>query len=59
MHGTDAQKAAAQAAMAAGFGIAIAYMAAKAGKFEEGDVSKLEEEAKATGKFTEADFAKK
>jgi len=59
MHGTDAQKGASQAALAAGFGIAIAYMAAKAGKFDEGDVDKLTEEAKATGKFSDADFEKK
>ena len=40
-----------------GFGIAIAYMAAKAGKFEEADVPALTEAAKATGKFSEQDFA--
>ena len=57
LHGNDAQKAASQAALAAGFGIAIAYMAAKAGKFEEADVPALTEAAKATGKFSEQDFA--
>jgi len=59
MHGTDEQKAAAQAALAAGFGIAIAYMAAKAGKFDEADLPALTEEAKATGKFVDADFEPK
>jgi hypothetical protein len=58
MHGNDAQKAASQAALAAGFGIAIAYMAAKAGKFDEADVPELEKQAKETGKFTEDDFKK-
>ena len=59
MHGTAEQKAAAQAALAAGFGIAIAYMAAKAGKFDSGDVEKLEQEAKDSGKFADEDFEKK
>lgn len=58
LHGTAEQKAASQAALAAGFGIAVAYMAAKAGKFDEADAAKLEEEAKATGKFAEKDFEK-
>jgi len=58
MHGSDAQKAAAQAATALGFGIAIAYMAAKAGKFDPADYDTLKQEADATGKFT-ADEMKK
>jgi hypothetical protein len=59
LHGKDEQKAAGQAALAAGLGIAIAYMAAKAGKFDAADVDALTETAKATGKFAEADFAAK
>ena len=59
LHGNDSQKAAAQAALAAGFGIAIAYMAAKNGKFDPNDVAALEQQARDSGKFTDADFAKK
>ena len=56
MHGTAEQINAGKAALAAGFGIAIAFMAAKAGKFDEADVDALTEEAKKTGAFSEADF---
>ena len=56
MHGNDASKAAYAAAVAAGMAVAVAFMAAKEGKFEEGDKGKLEEMAKATGKFSDADF---
>jgi len=59
MHGTDDQKAAAAAAVALGFGIAIAYMAAKEGKFSEDDVAELTKKAKESGKFVDADFEKK
>ena len=59
LHGNDAQKAAGQAALAAGFGIAIAYMAAKAGAFDPDKVEELKAAALATEKFSEADFAPK
>ena len=57
MHGHDAQKGAYAAAVAAGTSLAVAYMAAKAGKFEEGDIPALEAAAKETGKFSADDFA--
>jgi len=57
LHGTADQKAAFQAAVAAGVSLAVAYMAAKTGKFEEADVPALEKAAKDTGKFSEDDFA--
>jgi len=56
LHGNADQKAAYAAAVAAGTSIAIAFMAAKTGKFEEGDEAALKEAAAATGKFTEADM---
>ena len=56
MHGNDAQKGAYAAAAAAGMSLAVAYMAAKAGKFEEGDEEELKAAAEATGKFADADF---
>ena len=56
MHGTNEQKAAAQAALAAGFGIAIAYMAAKAGKFDAKDIDELKKAAEETGKFSEEEM---
>ena len=59
MHGSDAQKAAYQAAIAAGVGLGLAYMAAKAGKFEESDIPKLKQEAQDTGKFTEDELKEK
>lgn len=58
-HGNDSQKAAFQAAVAAGVGIAIAYMAAKAGKFEDGDIDALKDQAIATGKFSEEELKSK
>ena len=57
MHGNDAQKAAA-AATAMGFGIAIAYMAAKEGKFDPEDYEELKKKADETGKFTEEEMKK-
>ena len=57
MHGNEEQKAAYQAAAAAGMCIAVAYMAAKAGKFEAADEAALTAAAKETGKFTDDDFA--
>ena len=48
-----------QAAIAAGMSLAVAYMAAKAGKFGEGDEAELEKAAKDTGKFADDDFVKK
>jgi len=59
MHGNDSQKGAYEAAIAAGMSLAVAYMAAKAGKYEEGDEEALTTAAKETGKFTEEDFNKK
>lgn len=59
MHGTAEQIAAGKAALAAGFGIAIAFMAAKAGKFDEADVPALKKQAEDTGKFAPADFEPK
>jgi hypothetical protein len=59
MHGSDAQKAAYQAALAAGMSLAVAYMAAKTGKFEAADEATLEQTAKDTGKFADDDFVKK
>ena len=59
LHGSAKCRAAAQAAMAAGFGIAVVYMAAKACKFEKGDVPALIKAAKDTGAFTADDFKKK
>jgi len=56
MHGNDAQKGAFEAAAAVGASLAVAYMAAKAGKFEESDVPSLEKAAQDTGKFADADF---
>ena len=41
MHGNDQQKAAYAAAVAAGMSLAVGYMAAKAGKFDEEDVPVL------------------
>jgi hypothetical protein len=58
MHGNSAQKAAAAAATAAGFGIAIAYMAAVAGKFAPDDYDELKKAAEASGKFTEEEMKK-
>ena len=57
MHGGPENKAAYAAAVAVGASLAVAYMAALAGKFEEGDVPQLEAAAKATGQFADADFA--
>jgi len=57
MHGNDAQKAAAAAATAAGFGIAIAYMAAKQGEFKPEDYDDLKGKAAETGKFTEEEMS--
>jgi len=45
-HGNAEQKAAYQAAIAAGCSIAAAYLAAKAGKYDESDKEQLEEAAK-------------
>ena len=59
MHGTDAQKGAAAAALAAGMSIAVAFMAAKAGKFSAEMEEELTAAAQATQKFSEADFVKK
>jgi len=56
LHGTDAQKGAYKSALAAGLSIAVAFMAAKAGKFDPADVPALEEQAKATGKFSAEDL---
>jgi hypothetical protein len=56
MHGNAGQKAAYAAAVAAGASIAVAFMAAKAGKFEDSDTAALEAAAKETGKFDDADF---
>jgi hypothetical protein len=56
MHGNPDQKGAYQAAVAAGMSIAVAYMAAKAGKFEAGDEAALKTAAEETGKFDDADF---
>jgi len=58
MHGNDAQKAASAAALAAGFGIAIAYMAAKTGSFDPEKYDEYKQAAEATEKFTEEDMKK-
>lgn len=57
MHGNADQKAAFAAAAAAGMSLAVAYMAAKQGKFDIADQGTLEQMAKDTGKFEDADFA--
>ena len=59
LHGNDAQKGAYQAAIAAGACLAVAYMAAKAGKFDEADIPALEVAARETGKFSAEDFKEK
>jgi len=59
LHGNDAQKAAGAAALAAGFGVAIAYMAAKQGSFDPSKVAEYKQQAEDTGKFVDADFEKK
>ena len=59
MHGTADQKAAYTAAVAAGVSIAVAFMAAKAGKFDEADTGALEAAAKESGKFSDSDFSTK
>ena len=57
MHGTAEQKAAYAAAVAAGASIAVAYMAAKAAKYDDPDG--LEKAAHETGKFSKEDFETK
>jgi hypothetical protein len=59
LHGTAEQQAAYKAAAAAGVCIAVAFMAAKQGKFEIEDVDKLKAAAEGTGKFSDADFTTK
>jgi hypothetical protein len=56
MHGNADQKAAYLAAAAAGASIAVAFMAAKAGKFDPADVPELKKMAEDTGKFADEDF---
>lgn len=56
LHGNASQKGAYGAAVAAGVSIAVAFMAAKVGKFEVGDVPALEAQAQQTGGFKPEDF---
>jgi hypothetical protein len=59
MHGSAEQINAFKAALAAGMSMAVAFMAAKAGKFEVADEPALKAQAEATGKFSEEDFKPK
>ncbi|EOD38537.1 hypothetical protein EMIHUDRAFT_440051 [Emiliania huxleyi CCMP1516] len=59
LHGNAQQKGAYAAAVAAGMSIAVAFMAAKAGKFEAGDAASLEAAARATNEFAADDFKTK
>jgi hypothetical protein len=59
MHGSDAQKTAYAAAVAAGMGLAVAYMAAKEGKWDPAEKDKLIQMAEDTGKFSAEDLKDK
>jgi len=56
LHGNADQKAAYQAAVAAGMSIAVAFMAAKSGKFNPDAEEELKKLAQESGKFADADF---
>jgi len=58
IHGTEAQMEAYKLAMAAGTALAVAYMAAKNGAWEASKEQEYLDEAKATGKFTDADLTR-